>query len=158
MNKIDTYLKVGGNVIAYAGPTADAPPPHDDEQVYAVPAVLPGLWDAHSHFMGMPFTNLEVIGRTEPATAAARATDHRIPCQVRVRRRRERHDRTTVESRVREIEDVELRRMAESDDPLLRPVDRRHAVRVGLLLACKLIRWCLHHIEDGMAEKVLRNV
>jgi len=71
----DATVVLVGDVIAYAGPTADAPPPHGDERVIAVAAVMPGLWDAHSHFVGMPQPNIETIATTEPATAAARATD-----------------------------------------------------------------------------------
>ncbi len=61
--------------ITYAGPTADAPPSTGDESVTEVPVVLPGLWDSHSHFVGMPNADLEKIATTEPLTAAARATD-----------------------------------------------------------------------------------
>ena len=62
-------------VIDYAGPTAGAPPSSPDEIVAEVPAVLPGLWDTHSHFVGMPEADLEKIATTDPLTAAARATD-----------------------------------------------------------------------------------
>ncbi len=70
-------LGAGGKrgVITYAGPTADAPAPTDDETVTEVPVVMPGLWDCHSHFVGMPQPNIETIAQTEPVTAAARATD-----------------------------------------------------------------------------------
>ena len=62
-------------VITYAGPTAGAPAPEDGETVTEVAAVLPGLWDCHSHFVGMPQPNIETIAQTQPVTAAARATD-----------------------------------------------------------------------------------
>ena len=65
---------LAGNIITYAGPTSNAPPPRDDEVVTAVPAVLPGLWDAHSHFVGMNRPNIDSLATTDPVTAAARAT------------------------------------------------------------------------------------
>ena len=63
-----------GASIVYAGPTDGAPAATDGETVTEVAAVMPGLWDAHSHFVGMPNPNLETIATTEPVTAAARAT------------------------------------------------------------------------------------
>ena len=63
-----------GPSIVYAGPTAGAPAAVDGEVVTEVAAVMPGLWDAHSHFVGMPTPNVETIALTEPVTAAARAT------------------------------------------------------------------------------------
>jgi imidazolonepropionase-like amidohydrolase len=61
--------------IAYAGPTAGAPAASPDDDVHEVPAVLPGLWDCHTHFMGMPQPNIELIATTDVVTATARAVD-----------------------------------------------------------------------------------
>lgn len=62
-----------GDVITYAGPTEGAPARAHDDEVTEVPAVLPGLWDCHTHFVGSALVNLEVIATTSPVTAAARA-------------------------------------------------------------------------------------
>ena len=45
----DGCVLLDGPTIAYAGPTAEAPPTPGAE-IYRVPAVLPGLWDCHAHF------------------------------------------------------------------------------------------------------------
>lgn len=62
-----------GSVITYAGPTDGAPARDNDAEVSEVPAVLPGLWDCHTHFVGSALTNLEVMATMSPVTAAARA-------------------------------------------------------------------------------------
>jgi imidazolonepropionase-like amidohydrolase len=64
-----------GGVIEYAGPTAGAPAAGSDEDVVEVPVVLPGLWDCHTHLVGLPRPNIELIASTDPVTAAARAVD-----------------------------------------------------------------------------------
>jgi imidazolonepropionase-like amidohydrolase len=62
-----------GATIAYAGDTAGAPPPTSGEDVHEVPAVMPGLWDCHVHLLGMPQANIEVLAKSDPVAAAARA-------------------------------------------------------------------------------------
>ena len=62
-----------GDVISYAGPSASAPVAHADDTTTEVPAVLPGLWDCHTHFVGSSTPNLELMGSLSPATAGARA-------------------------------------------------------------------------------------
>lgn len=64
-----------GPAIVYAGSTAEAPAASVDETVAEVPVVMPGMWDSHSHFVGLPQPNLDAIATTEPVTAAARAVD-----------------------------------------------------------------------------------
>jgi imidazolonepropionase-like amidohydrolase len=61
--------------IAFSGPTTDAPPSEADDDVHEVAAVLPGLWDCHTHFLGMAEPNIESIGTTDVVLAAARAVD-----------------------------------------------------------------------------------
>jgi len=61
--------------IAYAGSTADAPPSSPDDDVVEVPAVLPGLWDCHTHFVGTAVTSLEALATTDLVGAAARAVE-----------------------------------------------------------------------------------
>lgn len=39
--------------IAYAGCVGDAPPPKAGDHVAEAAVVMPGLWDCHSHFMGL---------------------------------------------------------------------------------------------------------
>jgi imidazolonepropionase-like amidohydrolase len=60
-----------GPVLAYAGPLAQAPAAPGAE-VFRVPAVMPGLWDCHAHFMGTHTPNLAEIASTPPALAAMR--------------------------------------------------------------------------------------
>jgi len=43
---------VKDGVIAWAGPTADLPAQHSGLETTSVPVAMPGLWDAHTHFMG----------------------------------------------------------------------------------------------------------
>lgn len=60
-------------VITYAGPTQGAPTTGNDDEVTEVAAVLPGMWDCHTHFVGSQLTNLEAMATMSPVTAAARA-------------------------------------------------------------------------------------
>jgi imidazolonepropionase-like amidohydrolase len=61
--------------ITYAGPTDTAPATASDEQVVEAPAVLPGLWDCHTHFDGMPQPNLDSLATMDIVGAAARAVE-----------------------------------------------------------------------------------
>ncbi len=69
-----TVLMADGE-ISFAGATADAPSTGEHETLVEVPAVMPGLWDCHTHFVGMPEPNIELIATTDVVTAAARAVD-----------------------------------------------------------------------------------
>lgn len=69
----DGTVVLDGETIVYAGPSASGPPASPDDQTTAVPAILPGLWDCHTHFVGSATPNLEVIVSMNPITAAARA-------------------------------------------------------------------------------------
>lgn len=62
-----------GERIGYAGPTSKAPTRAPDEKVHEVPAVLPGLWDSHAHFVGLLQPNLEHLATLDIVTAAARS-------------------------------------------------------------------------------------
>jgi imidazolonepropionase-like amidohydrolase len=64
-----------GGVITYAGPTSAAPAAGADDQVHEVSTVMPGLWDCHTHFVGMSAPNLELIASSEVVALAARAVD-----------------------------------------------------------------------------------
>src|SRR2546422_6015914 len=66
-------LVVDGPTIAYAGPIEGAPSAAG-ATVLNVPALMPGMWDVHGHFMGIRTLNVEEIARTPPAVLAARAT------------------------------------------------------------------------------------
>lgn len=61
--------------IVYAGPTADAPASASDEDVHEAPAVLPGLWDCHTHFVGMSLSSLDALATVDIVAAAARAVE-----------------------------------------------------------------------------------
>ena len=62
-------------VIAYAGPAAGAPLVAPDDDVHEAPVVMPGLWDCHTHFVGMSEPNLERLASSEVVALAARAVD-----------------------------------------------------------------------------------
>jgi len=62
-------------VISSVGPTAEAPPGAPDDQVHEVPAVMPGLWDCHTHFVGMSQPNIELLATSDVVSLAARAVD-----------------------------------------------------------------------------------
>src|SRR2546428_5280572 len=66
-------LIVDGPTIAYAGPIEGAPSAAG-AVVLNVPALMPGMWDVHGHFMGIRTLNVEEIARTPLAVLAARAT------------------------------------------------------------------------------------
>ncbi len=66
-------LIVDGPTIAYAGPIEGAPSAAG-ATVVKVPALMPGMWDVHGHFMGIRTLNVEEIARTPLAVLAARAT------------------------------------------------------------------------------------
>lgn len=59
--------------IAYAGPAADAPATPDAE-VVDVDTVLPGLWDCHTHLVGLTTMSLAGVHEVPVAVRAARAT------------------------------------------------------------------------------------
>jgi imidazolonepropionase-like amidohydrolase len=71
--KNGTVILEGGK-IAYAGPTAAAPPPSAGEEHYEVPAVMPGMWEAHGHFVGSSIPDLEYMATADSGTLVARAT------------------------------------------------------------------------------------
>jgi len=66
-------LVVDGTVIAYAGPIEGAPSAAG-ATVANVPALMPGMWDVHGHFMGIRTLNVEEIARTPLAVLASRST------------------------------------------------------------------------------------
>ena len=61
--------------ISYAGSTDGAPGTSSDEDVVEAPAVLPGLWDCHTHFVGMSTPNLDAFATMDIVGAAARAVE-----------------------------------------------------------------------------------
>ena len=60
-----------GSTIAYAGPIAGAPAT-PGAGMYRVPAVMPGLWDCHAHFMGLFTPDLAELATNAPALTAIR--------------------------------------------------------------------------------------
>jgi imidazolonepropionase-like amidohydrolase len=61
--------------IVYAGPTAGAPPSSSDDDVHEVPVAMPGLWDCHTHLVGITAADVEKLATTDPMVMAARAVD-----------------------------------------------------------------------------------
>src|SRR5438876_600731 len=66
-------LVVDGTVIAYAGPIEGAPSAAG-ATVANAPALMPGMWDVHGHFMGIRTLYVEDIARTPLAVLASRST------------------------------------------------------------------------------------
>ena len=60
--------------IVFAGPGSAAPPPLPDDTSFAVPAAMPGIWEAHGHFVGSPIPDLEAMALADPGSLVARAT------------------------------------------------------------------------------------
>ena len=67
----DGCVVLDGPTIVYAGSTAGAPTT-PGAGIYRVPAVLPGLWDCHAHFMGMFSPDLAELATNAPALTAMR--------------------------------------------------------------------------------------
>ncbi len=62
-----------GSTILYAGPVEGAPRGTPSDTTVGVPVVLPGLWDAHTHFLGVRGFDLQEQVYTTPWVAVARA-------------------------------------------------------------------------------------
>jgi imidazolonepropionase-like amidohydrolase len=67
----DGCVIIDGPELRYAGPAAQAPPT-PDAAVVRVPAVMPGLWDCHGHFMGARTPDLAELATTPPVLAGVR--------------------------------------------------------------------------------------
>ena len=61
--------------ITFAGATADAPAGSGDDTVTEAPVVMPGLWDCHTHFVGMSLSSLDALATVDLVSAAARAVE-----------------------------------------------------------------------------------
>lgn len=69
-----TVVLEGGRV-AYAGP-ADSAPATPDAEVTEVPTVMPGLWECHGHFSGLPRPDLlAFVTEPTPRNAARAVSD-----------------------------------------------------------------------------------
>ncbi len=62
-----------GARITYVGPAAGAPSAGSDDTVSEVPAVMPGMWDAHGHFAGITLADIGSERFVDPVVAAARS-------------------------------------------------------------------------------------
>jgi imidazolonepropionase-like amidohydrolase len=69
----DAVVVLEAATIAYAGPASDAPATPDAEVVDAE-TVLPGLWDCHTHLVGLTTMSLGALHEVPVAVRAARAT------------------------------------------------------------------------------------
>lgn len=67
----DGCVILDGPLLHYAGPQ-DQAPQTPQAQVYRVPAVMPGLWDCHAHFMGLTAPDLAAIATTPAPVMAMR--------------------------------------------------------------------------------------
>jgi imidazolonepropionase-like amidohydrolase len=62
-------------VVDYAGPSAGAPAAGTDDEVHEAATVMPGLWDCHTHFVGISQPNVELMASSQVVALAARAVD-----------------------------------------------------------------------------------
>ncbi len=69
----DGTVILDGDKISFAGTTADAPTT-PDASVTEVQTVLPGLWECHAHFAGIPRPDLLALVTEPESRRAARAT------------------------------------------------------------------------------------
>jgi imidazolonepropionase-like amidohydrolase len=67
----DATVLIDGPLISYAGPAAGAPPAPGAAR-HRAPAVMPGLWDCHTHFMGSRDFDLARLVQEPVALRAAR--------------------------------------------------------------------------------------
>ncbi len=68
----DASILMEGSKISYVGPTGTAP---NADSVVTVPTVMPGIWECHGHFLGMPHPDVLPGSLATPVAAmAARAT------------------------------------------------------------------------------------
>ena len=70
----DGTVILDGDNIVYAGATAAAPAPSPTEETTHVPAVMPGMWEVHGHFVGSPVPDLEYMATADPNEMMVRAT------------------------------------------------------------------------------------
>lgn len=69
----DAVVVMDGAAISYAGPAAGAPDTPDAEVVHAE-TVMPGMWDCHTHLIGLQKMALTGLYEVPIAVRAARAT------------------------------------------------------------------------------------
>ncbi|HZU71129.1 MAG TPA: amidohydrolase family protein [Acidimicrobiales bacterium] len=67
----DGSVVMDGNLIRYAGPTAGAPSEGVTDTV-RVPAVMPGMWECHGHFMGERSADLAALATVDPVLIGLR--------------------------------------------------------------------------------------
>lgn len=70
----DGMVVVDGDNIVFAGAAAAAPPSSPEDTESRVTAVMPGMWEAHAHFVGSSVPDLEQMATADPGTLVARAT------------------------------------------------------------------------------------
>jgi imidazolonepropionase-like amidohydrolase len=72
-----------GARIAYAGPVESAPNIPGVTRAHSVPAIMPGMWDCHAHFMGLKTADLSEAARSSPQVTVVRAAkDAELALQV----------------------------------------------------------------------------
>ena len=69
----DASCVLDGETIAYVGPRSDLPDEYASLCITHVPVLLPGLWDAHTHYYGARRLSIDAFYTTPPAVAGARA-------------------------------------------------------------------------------------
>ena len=69
----DASCVLDGKLIAYVGLRSDLPEEYASLSITHVPTLLPGLWDAHTHYYGARRLSIDAFYTTPPAIAGARA-------------------------------------------------------------------------------------
>ena len=69
----DASCVLDGGLIAYVGLRSDLPHEYVSLSIIHVPTLLPGLWDAHTHYYGARRLSIDAFYTTPPAVAGARA-------------------------------------------------------------------------------------
>lgn len=69
----DASLIARGAKIDWVGPAKDAPALAQDARTFSVPVLMPGMWDCHTHFTGMPAASLDNALRVPVPVAVARS-------------------------------------------------------------------------------------
>lgn len=64
---------IDGAKISFAGPVESAPKPGSGEKTISVPAIMPGMWETHAHFLGLKTMDMNEALKTQLAVLAARS-------------------------------------------------------------------------------------
>ncbi len=64
---------IEGAKIFFAGPVESAPQPSAEDKTISVPVIMPGMWEAHGHLVGLKTADINEFLKTPAAVLAARS-------------------------------------------------------------------------------------